>query len=179
MAQPRVAGTVISIAFLFMAACHSHDRAGKDFFDTPIAEGQRQLAVDAVIRLRDAFNNGSCQSIYEGAAAFFRAQSLQEWMSQCNDLKETLGSWRTFGASSVVRCGEGPSMFIVCVGGNAGFAKKIAQVDVAWLLDNGRTQLAWISLKQNQGAWVQMPPGRDHRMFDTPPRPLPKRDPAG
>lgn len=178
MAQPRVAGTVSSIAFLFMAACHSHDRAGKDPFDIPVTEGERMLAVDAVNRLRDAFNSGSCRSIYEQATTSFRAQPPGGWMSQCRELRETLGSWQTFSATSAVRCGTGASGVIVCVGGAARFAKGIREVDVASLLDNGRTQLMWISLRENQGTWVQMPPQRDHHI-DTPPRPLPKRDPAG
>jgi hypothetical protein len=176
--RSRVPGALVSIAFLLMAAC-SHDRAGKDPLDIPVDEGQRTLTVDAVNGLRDAFNSGACQSIYEQAAAHFRTQSLQEWMSQCKDLKETLGSWQSFSAHLAERCGGGPSVVIVCAGGNARFAKRIAQVDVAWLLDKGRTQLMWISLKKGQGAWVVIPPWRGPRMFDTPPRPFPKSGRAG
>jgi hypothetical protein len=179
MAQPRVAGTISSIAFLFMVACNSNDRAGTDFFDIPVAEGQRTLAADAVNRLRDAFNSGSCQFIYEQAGALFRAQPLGGWMSQCRELRETLGSWQTFSASSARRCGGGPSEVVVCVRGTAGFVKGTKEVDVAWVLDNERTQLMWISLRQNEGTWVQMPPSRQRRIFDTPPRPLRKSDSAG
>jgi len=179
MAQPRIAGAIISIAILFMVACNSHDRAGKDFFDIPVAEGQRTLAVDAVNRLRNALNSGSCQSIYEQAGALFRAQPLGGWMSQCSEFRDTLGSWQTFSASSAQRCGGGPSEVIVCVRGTAGFVMGTKEVDVAWVLDNERTQLMWISLRQNEDTWVQMPPSRQPRIFDTPPRPLPKNDSAG
>jgi hypothetical protein len=173
MGKPVTSGTLVSIAFLFTAACHSHDRAGRDPLDIPVDEGQRTRAIGAVSSLRDAFNNGSCQSIYEQAAAFFRRQSLQEWMSQCRELKERLGPWQSLSASSAVRCGGGPSEVLVCTGGAAGFAKDNAKVDVAWLLDNGRTQLMWITLTPSNGAGVQIPPMHSPGRFWDPPPPPP------
>jgi hypothetical protein len=184
MGAPRGVGTIVAIAFLFLAVCNSHGRSAKDplnFLKIPVDEGQRTLALDAVNGLRDAFNKGSCLSIYEQAAAHFRTQSLEEWMSQCKELEENLGSFQSFSASSVGRCSGGPPPIMVCLGGAARFAKGIKEVHVAWLLDNGRTQLMWIALKQNQGTWMQIPPwrGLQHPMFDTPPRALPKSDLAG
>jgi hypothetical protein len=171
MGKPRVSGTLVSIAFLFTAACH--DRAARDQLDIPVDEGQRTLAVDAVNRLRDAFNTGSCQSIYQQATAFFRAEPLGEWMGHCRELKETLGSWQSFSASTAVRCGGGPSEIIVCVGGAAGFAKDNTKVDVAWRLDDGRTQLMWITLMPSHGARVQIPPMQLPGRFWDPPPPRP------
>jgi hypothetical protein len=174
MDKPRVSSTLVSIAFLFMAACHSQDRTAKDALGTPVDERQRTLAVDAVDGLRDAFNSGSCQSIYDLAAAHFRTQSLEEWISQCRELNENLGSWQTFSASSAQKCGGGPSAVILCVRGSARFAKGIKEVDVAWLLDNGRAKLMWISLRRSQGTWVQIPPWRGPgQLWDPPPPTLP------
>ena len=181
MSKPRLSGTLVSIAFLLMAACYSHDRPGRDALGTPVDEGQRTLAVDAVNGLRDAFNNGSCQSIYEQAAASFRTQSLPQWMSQCRELNEKLGSWQSFGVSRAVRYGGRRSDVVVYVGGVARFAKESTELKVAWLLKNGHTQLMRISLRQNQGTWVQIPPMQlpPGRFWDPPPPPLPGSGRAG
>jgi hypothetical protein len=55
------------------------------------------LVLNGVGRLRDAFNQGACQSIFDDADPVFRLiRSRQAWLEECKRLRERLGLWIIF-----------------------------------------------------------------------------------
>jgi hypothetical protein len=112
--------------------------------------------VNAANHLREAFNCGSCHSIYEQAAADFRDQTPGDWVSQCKELRESLGAWQIFNASSAVRYKWWPN--VVSVYGAAVFAKGSRELGIDWRVDNGRARLMRLGFQETEYHWKSIPP---------------------
>jgi hypothetical protein len=79
------------------------------------------LALAGVSRLRDAFNRGACQSIWDEADLVFRIREPQQaWLSECERMRKKLGAWQSFQAHS--KHGPGVPLSVV-VYGEGEFAK--------------------------------------------------------
>jgi hypothetical protein len=132
-------------------------------------EPREALALDGVSRLREAFNRGACQSIFDEADLVFRLrQSQQAWLSECERLREKLGSWRSFQA----HLAHGPGVPLsVVVYGEAEFAKRATQtrLETVWHFDRGRAEL--FSLFLDGDAIPMRSPSRPRdRYMDPPPK---------
>lgn len=58
-------------------------------------------------RLRELYNQGACQSIYEEAAESFRRhESLKDWLARCASTRTRLGAWRNVGGREVFEKGN-------------------------------------------------------------------------
>jgi hypothetical protein len=130
------------------------------------------LALDGVSRLRDAFNRGACQSIFDEADRVFRLRQSQEaWLSECGRLREKLGSWRSFRA----HLGHGPGVPLsVVVYGEAEFAKgrwrASTQVETVWHFDEGRAELFSLFLDGEAIPMRLWPLDPRNRYQDPPPK---------
>ena len=127
------------------------------------------LALEGVSRLRDAFNLGACQSIFDEADLTFRLlQSQQAWLSDCERLHNELGSWRRF--QTHLRHGPGIPLSVV-VYGEAEFAgrrlRERTHVETVWHFDRGRAEL--FSLYLNGEAIPRLLQPRE-RYLDPPPK---------
>ena len=158
---------IASVLFLLLAGCNKGRNIAARVTDLPIAEDHRTLAIEAVNKLREVFNNGGCQSIYNGAAQSFRSQPREHWLSQCEQLRESLGPWRSFNAQSTIRCGAPEA--VVCVDGSSVFAKGNRSMEVAWQWDGGQAQLLWLDLLDGNHR-VLIPPLPGRQYLDSPPR---------
>ena len=137
----------------------------------PLGEEQGKLATDAVTRVREAFNAGACQSIYEGAAEFFRSREQGRWQSECERLRERLGQWQSFEVRETVRCGGTPTAVIVCVDGQGVFTTGTHRMEMAFQCERGQARLFWLGF-EDSNQWRQIPPlpPSPNRRFDPPPR---------
>ncbi len=61
-----------------------------------------EWSLEAVERLRQALNRGQCQAIYEEASEpFRRLESLDDWMADCAQIRNSLREWRSFSVPHV------------------------------------------------------------------------------
>lgn len=74
--------------------------------------------MDGVRNVREAFNIGACQSVYDMVD---HDQAREKWLSGCERMRESLGLWNSFDAVSSQRLGVEPAA--VLVQGRAVFAK--------------------------------------------------------
>ena len=108
-------------------------------------EQQRELALDGALRMREAFNSGACQSIYEHADGPFRSlQSAEAWLSRCAQMRTELGDWRRFDAAPQVA--NATAAPIVALEGPAAFANARIRVRALWRVDQGRARLLLLVL---------------------------------
>jgi hypothetical protein len=158
---------VASVSFLFLAGCNRGQNIRARVLDSPVDEVHRTLAIEAVNNLRALFNNGGCLAIYTRAAQSFRSQPQEDWLSQCEQLRESLGPWQSFNAQSTIRCGAPEP--IVCVDGSSVFARGGRRMEVAWQLNGGQAQLLWLDLLDGNHR-VLIPPLPSRQYLDSPPR---------
>jgi hypothetical protein len=160
----RVVGGTIFLVGVLLPACR-RARLNNPLENVKVEGWQTAQAVDAVSRLREGFNNSSCEPIYTAAAAKFRTQDAREWTTECDKLKQQLGSWRSFQITGTQRCAM--PQVVVCVGGPAEFEKGRADIDTAWLLTKSGPKLFWIAVKENERHWKLIPPTPLlHRLID-------------
>ena len=157
---------VASVSFLLLAGCNKGQNIRTRAIDSPVDEAHRTLAIDAVNNLRALFNNGGCLAIYTRAAQSFRSQPREDWLSQCEQLRESLGPWQSFNAQSTIRCGAPEP--IVCVDGSSVFARGGRGMEVAWQLNGGQAQLLWLDLVDGNYR-VLIPPLPSRQYLDSPP----------
>src|SRR5690242_10026766 len=136
----RLCGAVLLSVLL--AGCGG--TAGQRALVLERAGGPREaMAREGIKRLREAFNRGACQSIFDEADLSFRLrQSRQAWLDKCADLRRKLGMWRSFEAH--VAQSRGVPLSIV-LDGEAEFAGGRAsvheKVQTVWHFDHGRAEL--------------------------------------
>ena len=104
------------------------------------------LAWAAVSRLRDAFNRGACQSIWDEADPVFRIREPQQaWLSECERMRNKLGAWQSFQGHS--KHSPGVPLSVV-VYGEGEFARSHAHthLETVWHFDRGRAELFSMNL---------------------------------
>jgi len=153
---------VKAIGLTMLTACSSRSRI-PDF--PPVEAAQRASVLDASAKLREVFNgDGACESMYN-----FPSYPKERWLADCALLQSDLGSWQSFSAKFVERCGM-PEV-VICVDGDATFAKGSRILELRWSLDHGRTQLRSIGRRED-AEWIWIPPFPSYRRnYDTPPVP--------
>src|SRR6516162_1933996 len=117
------------------------------------------LVLNGIARLRDAFNRGACQSIFDDADPVFRLiRSRQAWLDECERPRERLGLWVIFRTNVTHSTGVPLS---VTVYGEAEFAtgrwRTRANVVTVWHFDRGRAELFSLywdaGLARPMGSW--------------------------
>jgi hypothetical protein len=104
----------------------------------------RKLALDGALEMREAFNSGACQSIYEHADGPFRyLQSREVWLSRCVEMRAELGEWRSFEVPAQSRKTGTP---VVALEGPAVFANREIRLRALWRVDRGRAHLLMLVL---------------------------------
>jgi hypothetical protein len=175
MPLPRVAGAIIFVGSLLLPAGHRHSRPGDDVPWVVLDDRQKALTSSAVSHLRDEFNRGACQSIYEEAGVGFRFQTSEEWRRECEMLKNELGSWKSFEVKITEGFAKHDHDVFVLIFGVAEFEKANQQVEVNWILNDKGAEMQWIGLRlRDDQIWMQIPDRSRHRWIDPPPPKLPK-----
>jgi hypothetical protein len=131
------------------------------------------LVFNRVTRLRDSFNRGACQSIFDDADPVFRlTRSREAWLEECERLRDRLGSWVIFRTNVI----HGPGVPLsVAVHSEAEFAigrwRTRANVVTVWHFDRGRAELFslyWdVGPARPMGSW---PSDLHKRYLDPPPK---------
>jgi len=140
MSAPRA--TFVAFLSVLLAGCSGIAKQQASVMETA-GKPREALALAGVSRLRDAFNRGACQSIFDEADLVFRlGQSQQAWLSECERLRKKLGLWRSFQAHVT----HGPGVPLsVAVYGEAEFAdgrwRTRTQIGMVWHFDRGRAEL--------------------------------------
>lgn len=125
----------------------------------------RAWAVDAVERMREAFNRGECASIYDEASEpFRRLEARQDWLTDCEQIRGTLGVWRSLRTRSA----SARQGFEAHVDGTAVSAGGECRLQTTWTLENGHVRLFSLCLQSGNRLMVPAPVS---------PRPLPLTDP--
>ncbi len=167
-------GVGAAAAFLCTESCTRRDVSELH----PATEQQTILTAKAIDRLRLVFSAGACQSIYDDAARPFRSQTEEDWLYQCNRLRNALGEWRSFTFRSLETyqnspVGRGSNEFLL-VEGSAQFAKTTRTIGMTWTLNAGIVKLASLAL-EDHGEWIRIPSAGGGHM-DPPPPSLPGVD---
>ena len=158
-------------ALLLLTACRRSNPLHQT--ELPVGEKQQIIALHGTEKLREQWNSGSCEALYEQASAFFRSQSLPDWLSQCEQLQENLGGWQSFVSQKATMCGESgkSTRIIVCLDGVALFEKDRFKLEIGWMLENSRSWLMFLSSGRN-GTGLGLIPPQSQRLFDSPPVPI-------
>jgi hypothetical protein len=151
---------VKAISLILLAGCGSRQQVS---MFPPVDAAQRTSALEAVSGLREVFNrNAGCEAVYN-----FPSYPKERWLADCAQLQSDMGSWQSFGPRTIARCAMPET--IICLDGDANFAKGDRIMELTWLLKDGRAKLlaiAWHDGRQ----WIRIPPFTD-RHQDTPPVP--------
>lgn len=135
--DPRsaVSGLCAVVGLLALLAGCSPDRA-----EVLENGGAREaMAMKGVDTLREQFNRGGCELIFDQADVAFRyRQSKQTWLEKCKELRRRWGTWRSFAAHVERRTGVQLS---VAIGGAAEFVNGRVPVETTWHFDHGRAEL--------------------------------------
>jgi hypothetical protein len=146
----RGTATQVVCLFLLLAGC-SRNRPPL----LGVNASQRALITQSTDQLRAAFNQGACQDIYDRADAVFRlAQDPEAWMTQCEQMRKTLGAWQRFEPQ--LRGKFGIPLTVVA-SGPAVFGAGDYRVVATWHLNSGRAQLFSLFLKGG-GFQMRIPP---------------------
>jgi hypothetical protein len=161
----RSAVTALAM-FCALSACNRAHRADRDLQPAPVDEQAAALA--AIEKMRVAFNAGNCKSIYDDAAAWFRANEREpDWDRECSEMRTKLGLWQRVDVKwNSFEKGRG-----------AVYAESTGQFDagsralyMGWARgSDGNARLFQFSIQQ-QGAWASFPsnPGSMDRYRDAP-----------
>lgn len=131
------------------------------------------LVLNGVGRLRDAFNQGACQSIFDEADPVFRLTwPRQAWLEECKRLRERLGLWTSFQTNVTHSPGVPISLAAYGEGEFAiGRWRTRANVFTVWHFDRGRAELFSLFLDagpaRRLGSW---PSDSPKRYLDPPPK---------
>jgi hypothetical protein len=163
----RVVGGTVFLACLLVPACHRHPRLDDRVQEVSLNDAQRTQALTAMGRLRDQFNRGACQSIYDAAGAGFRSQPSEDWLRECARLQDELGSWTDFRAKETE--GFGKQQIIVFIYGLAVFQKENQQFEINWILSEEGARLHAIRFRKSESQdWIEFPRFPGHRWQDLP-----------
>lgn len=157
-----------SAALLWMLLTGCARDGSLDYSELPISKERLAQTLDGFNQLRDVFNRGACQALYDNFASAFRAYRREDWLTDCAHLPGTLGAWRDFQAEETMYCGS--DIQIICVNGLAHFTKADRGVQSVWLLRRGRVELLSLVLIGG-GKWIGTSPPR----VDGQDPPMPKR----
>lgn len=126
------------------------------------------MALAGAASLREAFNQGACQRIFDDADEVFRISQIQtEWLELCERMCKNLGLWRSFDA----QWGHAHCVPLrVVIYGEAEFAKGRYHVETVWHFDKGRAELFWMVLEcDSEQIQIPPPPVFRKRLMDPPP----------
>jgi hypothetical protein len=169
----RISGGLGAAAVLLWTGCGRGRSVSEASEEQPATEQQKILMAAAINKLRNAFSAGACQSIYDEAVRPFHSQTEVDWLYECNQLRESLGTWRRFEVQSTMS--YGPSKQIVLVEGSAEFAKTNRGLGITWLFDGGAPKLFFLSLEEH-GRWREIPPLTPGLFMDPPPNGIIKKN---
>ena len=132
---------------------------------------QQTIGLGAIESLRQAFNrSSSCEAVYDGSAAEFRAGYKDDWLRICTRLQKTDGPWRSFSILLGQQLGRGE----IDIYGTAETATGARNMEITWTVDGNRARLVrWLVIEDN----FAFPPARYVRQWDTPP--VPRKDRSG
>jgi hypothetical protein len=150
---------------LFLPGCSSIARQSAPMLDSA-GKTREASALDGVKRLREAFNQGACQSIFSEADPVFRLrQSPQDWLNECQRMRRELGRWQSFQAK--LQHSPGIPLRVV-VYGEGRFSRGRRHLETVWHFDRGRAELFSLYL---DGTRVPPSPFRPRdRYMDPPPK---------
>lgn len=146
---------------LFLGACGT-SRAPKEL-NIPVSPELQTSAINEARKFREAFNQGACEAPYAEASEFFRRLPKQDWMSQCAELHQRLGLWRSSEIRSVVTCGSR----VICLDGTAAFETGRYDLELAWIFRDSRPRLCWWVI-ESRGQRTQIPPAISRNPMDPP-----------
>jgi hypothetical protein len=132
---------------------------------------QQTIGLGAIESLRQAFNrSSSCEAVYDGSAAEFRAGYKDDWLRICTRLQKTDGPWRSFSILLGQQLGRGE----IDIYGTAETATGARNMEITWTVDGNRARLVrWLVIEDN----FAFPPARYVRQWDMPP--VSRRDRSG
>jgi hypothetical protein len=104
------------------------------------------LALNAAKQLRERFNHGECEQIYNDASS---ALALKEkWLASCQQMRETLGVWNNVGSLSSMAQRTGTVPEIISVDGRAVFQNgdhiETYWFVSGWRIENSQARLTYI-----------------------------------
>ena len=170
MRSDRIA--LVAPALFALAACQSGSHMERY---QPVTGAARAAVITAVENLRTSLNNGECQAIYDQADPSFRRAELHDWLQQCEQVREKLGTWQSFDTRNAYTY-ELSGRQQVIADGSAMFAKGTGQALIQWRRSAGRVELEFISLHRGSDS-VNLP-DFNLRKYSDPPMERP-RIPSG
>jgi hypothetical protein len=149
----RVAG--LFAAYLLLLACHRHP-APRDLSENVPDAQQQALALAAVESFRASFNAGSCHPVYDQGAPDFHSQNAENWVRDCQRLRQQLGSWQRFQVRSAQRYGK--AVIAVLIVASADFERQATEVRINVVLLGSKAYLSTFSVRDSQQRWTDLPP---------------------
>ena len=122
-------------------------------------------AIEAVMRLRTAFDRGNCESIFDNSSSGFRsARRRPEWIAGCQNLRKDLGELSDFQIrqNSVVT-----SYAVVAANGRLHTGGKYS-LWTLWVQEDGGAKLAAFDLSRPGETVARWPPRRERPLIDRP-----------
>jgi hypothetical protein len=154
MRSGRIAG-VLTVVLIFASTAPHRARARRGFGGEPLTGRARTTAIAAVENLRDLLNQGACQAIYDEASDLFRnLEPRREWLRDCGDIREKLGTWQAFGQDAEMF--ELHSLQESVADGPAVFERGSGQAIIQWRRIAGRMKLDYLALRAD-GEMVSVP----------------------
>ena len=92
---------------------------------------EEKIAVESTRKLREQFNTGACNSIYEQTGKA-NDELAKEWLSGCEQMRGSLGSWTTFNDLTAFHSSHFQKPTTVRVEGRAVFTNG-DHVETYWL----------------------------------------------
>jgi hypothetical protein len=143
---------VVLISLVCATACRG-GRRGPNLGSDPLKGAAREAALAAVGNLRNLLNTGGCQEIYDQAdESLRRGDSPEDWLRQCERMREKLGTWQSFDAERAVVLGGTQAQ----VEGPAVFSKGAGRGLTIWVWNDGHPRLTYLSL-QARGETASLP----------------------
>ena len=129
--MPSRSALLCALPLCILAGC------GEQPLNAPTA--REQPVARALDELRIAFNKGECASIFDNAHLAPRLlQPKQDWLIDCQRMRDGLGSWLSFDVSFHESL-DAP--LTVTVAGHAVFENGVHRVSTAWQFENGSPRL--------------------------------------
>ena len=154
----------VLLALMLPAACRRSKNLDNED-GPPVAKELQKQILEASGRLREQWNGGARETLYQQAAAYFRSQPLPDWLNDCEYFRRQLDMWRSLVPQETFSCGA-PA--VVCLDGKAVFGKGYYDVIIAWTMENRQPRLLYLSLAQGEKGIGTIPSRRDF-LLDPPP----------
>lgn len=117
-------------------------------------EQQKTIAVQATNRLRKLLSENRCDDAFQDVWSARHIKS-GNWKSQCESLREDLGTWKDFRIESATSC-DMPKT--VLLDGFATFERDQFDVLMCWSLrDSRHPELLFMRMGREGKVWSQMP----------------------